>query len=131
VNVNLAEADAATLGDASDLYEDVKRALASPRAAKSDPWVTASKLCARKRPHLLPVRDSKVRKLLGIPPGSDHRYDWLVHRELVRTSEILSLLDEATAKAATPAGVQIDIPDSSLRVLDVALWAHAINLGER
>ncbi|MEU5563611.1 DUF6308 family protein [Micromonospora musae] len=128
-NADLAEADVVTLDDASALYEDVKRALASPRSAKSDPWVTASKLCARKRPSLLPVRDTKVRELLGILPGSDHRHDWLIHRELMRDSEIHRLLNDARARATTPKGTPVDIQDPSLRVLDVVLWTHAVHLG--
>jgi len=31
----------------------------------ADPWVTTSKLCARKRPALFPVRDKPVRDLLA------------------------------------------------------------------
>ncbi|MFY1615888.1 DUF6308 family protein [Micromonospora sp. WMMD736] len=130
-NADLTGADAVTLNDASALYEDVKRALASPRSAKSDPWVTASKLCARKRPRLLPVRDKKVRELLGILPGSDHRHDWLIHRELMRDSEIHGLLNDARASATTREGTRVDIQDPSLRVLDVVLWTHAIHHGQR
>ncbi|MGK5441427.1 DUF6308 family protein [Micromonospora sp. URMC 105] len=127
-DADLAEADAATLVDASALYEDVKRALASPRTAKSDPWVTASKLCARKRPSLLPVRDRKVRELLGIPPRSDHRHDWLIHRGLMRDSMTLGLLRDAKTNATTQDGIRADVRDPSLRVLDVVLWTHAISL---
>ncbi|MET7863691.1 DUF6308 family protein [Micromonospora taraxaci] len=130
-NADLAGADTVTLDDASMLYEDVKQALGSPRSAKSDPWVTASKLCARKRPSLLPVRDTKVRELLGILPGSDHRHDWVIHRELMRDNEIHRLLNDATARATTRKGTRVDIQDPSLRVLDVVLWTHAINLGQR
>ncbi|GAA4562762.1 hypothetical protein GCM10023176_05180 [Micromonospora coerulea] len=128
---DLAEADAATLEGASALYEDVKRALASPKTARSDPWVTASKLCARKRPRLLPVRDSKVRTLLGIPPGSDHQHDWLIHRELIRDSKILRLLGDAKTNATTQEDIRVDVQDPSLRVLDVVLWTHAISLDAR
>ncbi|SCE99172.1 hypothetical protein GA0070564_102479 [Micromonospora mirobrigensis] len=127
-NADLAQADATTLVDASSLYEGVKRALASPRTAKSDPWVTASKLCARKRPSLLPVRDRKVRELLGIPPKSDHRHDWLIHRALMRDSMILNLLRDAKNNATTRDGIRVDVQDPSLRTLDVVLWTHAINL---
>ncbi|WP_444947421.1 DUF6308 family protein [Micromonospora ureilytica] len=127
-DADLAEANAATLIDASALYEDVKRALASPKPAKSDPWVTASKLCARKRPSLLPVRDRKVRELLRIRPRSDHRRDWLIHRGLMRDSTIRRLLHDARSNATTEAGSRVDVRDSPLRVLDVALWTHAIKL---
>lgn len=130
-NTDLAEASAATLVDASALYDDVKRTLGSPGAANPDPWVTASKLCARKRPRLLPVRDSKVRKLLGIPRGSDYRHDWLIHRALMRDSKILRLLDDAKTNATTQGGIRLDVRDPSLRVLDVVLWMHAINPGQQ
>ncbi|MFC8299500.1 DUF6308 family protein [Micromonospora orduensis] len=124
----LADADAPTLARASALYDDVKRALARPGAAKSDPWVTASKLSARKRPRLIPVRDKKVRKLLGIPPGTDYRHDWLIHRGLMRDPTLLDRLREARDEATTSGGMQTSISDSSLRVLDVVLWTHAIDL---
>ncbi|MFF0468305.1 DUF6308 family protein [Micromonospora zamorensis] len=127
-NAELAEAEVPTLVDASALYGDIKRALASPRTVRSDPWVTASKLCARKRPSLLPVRDRKVRNLLGIPTGSDHQHDWLIHRELMRDSDILALLDDSTTNATTREGIRLYIQDPSLRVLDVVLWTHAISL---
>ncbi|WP_433260937.1 DUF6308 family protein [Micromonospora vinacea] len=127
-DANLAEADAPTLVDASALYGDVKRALANPRTAKSDPWVTASKLCARKRPYLLPVRDSKVRELLHIRLRSDHRHDWLIHRGLMRDRTIRRLLHDAKSNATTEGGSRVDVRDSPLRVLDVALWTHAIKL---
>ncbi|MFF5180693.1 DUF6308 family protein [Micromonospora sp. NPDC000316] len=128
-NVCLADADASTLTRASALYEDFKRALARPGSTRSDPWVTASKLSARKRPRLIPVRDKEVRNVLHIPRGSDFRYDWLIHRGLMRDATIVELLGEATARAVTPDGMRVTISDSTLRVLDVALWTHAIGLG--
>jgi hypothetical protein len=113
---------------ARTLYLVVKQALREPRVRRSDPWVTASKLCARKRPRLLPVRDHAVRQMLGIRPPYDHRLDWKIYRELVRDDEIADLLLAATATARTPSGTPVQISDPPLRILDVALWTKAIGL---
>jgi hypothetical protein len=125
----LANAEWDTLRLACGLYEQVKRVLAKPEAARPDPWVTASKLCARKRPNLLPVRDTKVRALLGMGPSHGYRLQWLVYRELLRDVELMGLLGQATSGATTPGGALVTIIDPPLRIFDVALWMHAISLG--
>lgn len=117
-----------TLGPAGELYETIKQALKDPTAASSDPWVTASKLCARKRPFLLPVRDGKVRELLGIKKPYSYRLDWQLYRELIRDSEVVGLLSAATSEATAPIGAPVGIADPLLRVLDVALWTHAVGM---
>lgn len=125
---DLKEATASTLSQAGALYETVKQALKDPTAARPDPWVTASKLCGRKRPFLVPVRDRKVRELLGIEPPYDYRLDWQLYRELIRDNEIAGLVAAATSAAATHTGAPVGIADPTLRVLDVALWTHAVGL---
>jgi len=75
-----------------------------------------SKLLARKRPNLLPIRDSVVNRVLGI-----EGYSWW--RPLVQVMRDGSTSDTLTAM--TP-----DSPHgrpSSLRVLDVAIWMHGTN----
>jgi hypothetical protein len=47
------------------VYSPVKQALGNPEVKRTNPWVTASKLCARKRPHLFPVREKVVCTLLS------------------------------------------------------------------
>ncbi|TRW46384.1 DUF6308 family protein [Georgenia yuyongxinii] len=94
-DVGLTMADADTLTAMAVFYEDVKHALKDPWAKSSDRWVTASKLCARKRPDLFPVRDRKVRDLLGLTRFADYRVDWQVFRHLAQSDEVR----QATLKA--------------------------------
>jgi Family of unknown function (DUF6308) len=72
----LADADAQTLQAAALLYTTVKAAIGR------NPWVIASKLCARKRPALIPVRDRIVVAELGLA-NRDFRTDWIVYRHLL------------------------------------------------
>jgi hypothetical protein len=76
-------------------------------------WVSAGKLLARKRPHLIPVWDNVVRCAFGRPEGA-----WLWLDDLLRAREgvILRLLGEVHEDAKVPAGVSL------LRVLDVVFW---------
>jgi hypothetical protein len=78
-------------------------------------WVTAGKLMARKRPHLVPVYDSVV-QAAATPTGSF----WDALRTALRVDEralhrhLLSLRDEA----------EIGDDISVLRVFDVVVWMH-------
>nr|WP_222704965.1 DUF6308 family protein [Mobilicoccus massiliensis] len=87
-----------------------------------NPWVTASKLCARKRPHLFPVRDRLVLKLLELTP--DYARNWAVFAGILRDSNIAARLDEVIAEAIDR-GAHLDDPGLRLRHLDVILWMHA------
>ena len=81
-------------------------------------WVTAGKLMARKRPHLVPVYDEVVRCVLGKPDGQV----WERYREAlqVRDGELAGQLDKL--RAAAGLGDEVSL----LRVLDVVLWrGHA------
>ena len=60
IDLNLLVAGRETLSTMGELYEAVKAALAPVGVRASDRWVTASKICARKRPDLFPVRDDVV-----------------------------------------------------------------------
>lgn len=87
-----------------------------------NPWVTTSKLCARKRPGFFPVRDSVVtQRLLGL--GMDFRTDWAVYRALLRDTQLRDRLQRVTAEAG--AALDRPITDPPLRVLDVLLWMTA------
>lgn len=78
-------------------------------------WVTAGKLMARKRPHLIPVYDRVVRAAV-MPTGSF----WEALRNALNADDralykhLESLRDEA--------GIGSDI--SILRVFDVVVWMH-------
>ena len=72
---SLQDVDEDGLRDMELFYRHVKKALAKASAENSNPWVTASKLCARKRPDLFPVRDNVVCELLGLLPKGDYQVD--------------------------------------------------------
>lgn len=78
-------------------------------------WVTAGKLCARKRPRMLPVYDNVVKKALALPAGESF---WsTLHETLTTRPEVVARLDEI--RSVSP-GVPHDLP--LLRVLDIAIW---------
>ncbi|MFD2422150.1 DUF6308 family protein [Amycolatopsis pigmentata] len=77
--------------------------------------VTASKLLARKRPHLLPVYDSKVANLLD-QPSNIWACLWTWFHDDPRRQEALTTMRDET-------GSITDI--SLLRCLDVILWMRA------
>lgn len=114
VETDLADADDAVLDAAEHLHLQLKNALGGNK------WVAASKLCARKRPRLFPVRDSLVtRALLGV--GEDRRVDWLVYQHLITDTEVRRLLEKVIAESAVR---ESDLLDPPLRILDVVLWMH-------
>ncbi|MDO8144927.1 DUF6308 family protein [Isoptericola sp. 178] len=128
-NIPLADAAPTDLANAWSLYTTAKDALADPKVPASDPWVTAAKLVARKRPHLLPVRDTKVRALLGLATHRDGRLEIQALRALVTDAEVTDALDWAV-EAARERGRLDDracvFDDEPLRILDAALWMHAV-----
>jgi hypothetical protein len=117
------------LVDMADFYSAVKRALSDPAVGKSNPWVTASKLCARKRPGLFPVRDNSVCALLGLIGNgrirANYEVDWLVYQQLMRTEPIVHGLDRA-AKAIRDLGGDCRVDQHRLRILDAALWTYTV-----
>lgn len=76
-------------------------------------WVTAGKLLARKRPHLIPVWDHVVQCALGRPDGA-----WLWFDALLRADEavVLRRLEDLQWQVGLPSAVSL------LRVLDVVIW---------
>jgi hypothetical protein len=76
-------------------------------------WVTASKILARKRPHLLPVYDQVVRCVLGGPDSFWQR----LHLALRADGAALDgRLDDLVSAAGLGQRV------SNIRALDVVLW---------
>jgi hypothetical protein len=124
-DTELLVADPATLTVMDDFYVAVKATVVDPNAKQSDPWVTASKICARKRPELFPVRDKQVRDYLGLTRFGDYQFDWLVYRHLVGCKEVIDAL-EAAASATRELGTdrELRLEKSTLRLLDAALWTY-------
>jgi hypothetical protein len=98
------------------LYNRVKSTLGS------DPWVTASKLYARKRPALFPVRDKLVRDLLDLTRHTNYEVDWQIFRAIMADSDITSALRDLAEKARDGA---VHLDTYPLRWLDVFLWVDA------
>lgn len=100
----------------------------------SNRWVLASKLLARKRPHLMPVRDNVVcAYLAGVPnlhglpkqyPGQ-LRIDLQVFWHLMSDEEVQHRLAELHGGLEKKFGAGMR-EVSHLRLLDVALWCRAM-----
>ena len=108
------------------------RTLLTTTTRNSNHWVFAAKLCARKRPSLFPVRDSKVRDFLTGEFRSKktiHRLglfgnDMQVLAYLMTHAEFLGRLAELRGDCLQ-SDIRLDAP--LLRVLDVLLWTKATN----
>ncbi len=98
------------------LYNRVRSTLGS------DPWVTASKLCSRKRPALFPVRDKLVRDLLDLTRHTNYEVDWQIFRAIMADSDITSALRDLAEKARDGA---LHLDTYPLRWFDVFLWMDA------
>ena len=82
----------------------------------------ASKLMARKRPHLIPIQDSVIRKVAGF---SERANDWLLWWEALTEDKELECRADQLREA-------VDRPDlSTLRTLDVMLWMSGSKKTER
>lgn len=126
LDADLSMADSGQLLAMKDLYLAVKRALPPAHVANPNPWVTASKLCARKRADLFPIRDNVVCRYLGlIAPKGDYQVDWQVFRHVIQDNSIRRRIDELVDEASRRPGVDIGHPNRRLRHLDVLLWMHA------
>ena len=110
----------------ADSHFALEPAASPTQAANANPWVTTSKLTARERADLFPVRDSVVSKVLGLSGRKQNfEVDWQVHRSLLQDEGIRSRLDLVLDDAADRDGVDIGSPMPRLRHLDVVLWMHA------
>ncbi|WP_029210287.1 DUF6308 family protein [Arsenicicoccus bolidensis] len=85
----------------------------------ANPWVTASKLCARKRPNLFPVRDRVVLEFLGLTPG--YSTDWPAFAAIMRDDVVRERLDRVVSEAISR-GADLGDGTLTLRHLDVVLW---------
>lgn len=71
---DLANAGSPALTGMAGLYEAVRQALSADTVKNPNARVTASKLCARKGPDLLPVRDTEVCDYLAALDGGTTRW---------------------------------------------------------
>ena len=114
------------------LYRAVKTALSHPDAKDPNAWVTASKLCARKRFDLFPVRDNVVCDYLGLIPTAkgakgNYQIDYQVYRALIGDRQIIAAIDdlEDELRAGVP-DRDVRLDTGRLRLLDAALWTWAV-----
>lgn len=84
LNTELLVAGPETLEAMGHLHEAVKLALSTPSAKRSSPWVTAAKVCARKRRNTFPVRDNLVQRYLGMGQYQSYEIEYQVYRALIR-----------------------------------------------
>lgn len=95
-------------------------------------WVTAAKLCARKRPSLFPVRDNLVCEYLaggralkrGDGWPGDFSIDLQVYAFLMTSPEVVGGIATLRKELAGTRGPRLDTQD--LRLLDSALWKAAV-----
>jgi hypothetical protein len=130
----LAEASdlrSATAGDFVKMWHlqaAIKAAIADPHTKKaSNPWVTAAKISARKRPGLVAVRDRVVGGKLGERALNSAYVYWQLMRALLLDTEVTASLDRARECIAREAAgdLQHDFRhEPDLRLLDAALWMH-------
>jgi hypothetical protein len=110
-----------------DIWDDSAEALVTPQSTAAElwnllesfdgvGWVVAHKLCARKRPRLLPVYDSVVKEQLQ----PNRKSYWVPLRASIRELQLVPQLERIKAEANVPKGVAL------LRVLDVAVWCEGV-----
>jgi hypothetical protein len=102
-------------GPAWQLHDVVRKALNTGEGRKTKAPLKTDKLCARKRPGLFPVRDSRITAKTKV----GHR-GWLTFQALLQDPAIVAALQRARLTASqTNIGVA-HLP--LLRVLDTILW---------
>ena len=119
--------DPATLEAMESFYLAVKTNLSAASTRHPDAWVTASKLCARKRPELFPVRDRKVSAYLGLTRNNSYQIAWQVFRHLIGHRDVITAIDALSdATLAGAHGTRLRLDDSRLRLLDAAIWTNTL-----
>lgn len=131
---DLREADQNLFAAMEYLWSAIWNAWAHRRRHVRTPWVTVSKLCARKRPALFPVRDSVVCEGLGVhgtknrPRGNYRQLDWQVFQHLITHPGITTALDELEDRVRDRHGFRCD--RYKLRTPDIAYGAGSATSGE-
>lgn len=116
----------ATRSDIATIWElttALKAVFNDPSKNDSDHWVGPAKLAARKRPKLIPVRDSVVRDLLQLSDIRDGRAEILTIQRLIKDPAVAATLENRHASLLQNAELSVD--SEPLRVLDAALWCFA------
>jgi hypothetical protein len=125
---DLANAGSPALTAMEGLYEAVKQVLSADTVKNPNAWVTASKLCARKRPDLFPVRDREICDYLGLTRWRNYQMDWQVFRSLIGDPDIIAAIDLMSKATAEAAAGRLQVDQSRLRLLDAAIWTYAMSL---
>lgn len=111
------------------LWDVPESALNHPEAPASQLWhllrrcrdglgpTTTSKIMARKRAKLIPVFDTVVQEVLGLPSSENH---WVTTRRLMHTEVDGRALHTRLAESARRVGVDATV--TPLRIFDVAVW---------
>ncbi|WP_338752293.1 DUF6308 family protein [Janibacter alittae] len=111
------------------LWDVPESVVVDPEAPASQLWhllrrgrdglgpTTTSKLMARKRASLIPVFDTVVQEVLGLPSSANH---WATMRKLMQTEVDGRALHSRLAESARRVGVDATV--TPLRVFDVAVW---------
>ncbi|WP_104168605.1 DUF6308 family protein [Arthrobacter sp. SX1312] len=93
------------------------------RGRQDYPWgigpTTASKIMARKRPKLVPVFDSYIGPMMGLPKNSSADQWTVWHQAFQEDPRLASRLDAIRLAAGAPPSA------SRLRIMDIVLWLHA------
>lgn len=105
-------------GPAALLWKELRR-------TKSNRWgigaTTASKIMARKRPHLIPIWDEVIGQVIGVDSSEDQWMNW--HRLLTDGSGLPERLAEIHRLS------DVELPLSELRIMDVVLWRYGKDQG--
>lgn len=105
---------------AKDLWDLLRR-----NAPDEQRWhvgeTLASKIMARKRPHLIPIDDSVVTRVIGRGRKNSWKFWW---RELREDSYLIERADEIREHVERP-------ELSTLRALDIVLWQYGKTLAKQ
>ncbi|WBQ07765.1 DUF6308 family protein [Kribbella sp. CA-293567] len=131
-NIPLSDATPQHLGHMYDLYTAIRTMLPALGKRQTDQWVMASKMCARKRPMLFPVRDAKVcsylsdNHLRGNKPGRLGSFirDIQVFAYLSTHDTVRHWIDDARNEVLSQHPTWV-VDWSDLRVHDIVLWMEA------
>lgn len=115
-----------------DLYSSIRSMLPALGNRQTNQWVMASKICARKRPLLFPVRDAKVcrylanNRLMGDKPGrlGYFQRDIQVFAYLSTHDAVRQWIKDVRHQLLQENPTWV-VDWSDLRVLDIVLWVQA------
>lgn len=128
VDLDLWDADIDRLNDPSKPEYELWNLL---RGHKYGKWrigaTRASKIMARKRPRLIPIYDSVVSPLMGLKNSGGQWTAW--HSALAAGTDLPARLEAIRQEANAGESFEPLQHISVLRVMDIVLWMHGIELG--